>query len=211
MSKFTLAVVRHGISLANERGLVSGSTDVPLTNAGRVALRRLRTCVEYPETDRYYSSDLSRARDTFKVLYDGKATLDGIRPEFRELHFGSLEYKPGPPGGLKTVLLAWLSGQTACGVEPYSEFSRRLVEGTKRLSEDCLREGARSATVVTHSCVIRTLLVELGGFPKERWMTFPAPNGLGYVMDLDCAGPRPRLIEVLPIEDSDTKRAMAVD
>ena len=123
MKRFTLVVVRHGISLANQRRLISGSTDVPLTDEGKAALRRLRSRVEYPETDRYYSSDLSRAKETFEVLYGGKASLDGIRPEFRELHFGSLENRPGPPGGMNTVLHVWLSGQTAWGVETYSEFT----------------------------------------------------------------------------------------
>ena len=62
---------------------------------GRRELRELRQVIRYPRTGRYFSSDLSRCRETFQELYGPHIVLDGLRPEFREICFGSLENRPG--------------------------------------------------------------------------------------------------------------------
>lgn len=82
--------------LAGQRkSLFSGWSDVPLTERGRRELRELRQVIRYPRTGRYFSSDLSRCRETFQELYGPHIVLDGLRPEFREICFGSLENRPG--------------------------------------------------------------------------------------------------------------------
>lgn len=93
--EFQLVLVRHGYSLGNEKSLFSGWSDVPLTERGRRELRELRQVIRYPRTGRYFSSDLSRCRETFQELYGPHIVLDGLRPEFREICFGSLENRPG--------------------------------------------------------------------------------------------------------------------
>ena len=67
--EFQLVLVRHGYSLGNEKSLFSGWSDVPLTERGRRELRELRQVIRYPRTGRYFSSDLSRCRETFQELY----------------------------------------------------------------------------------------------------------------------------------------------
>ena len=42
MGTFELVLVRHGFSEGNEQGLLSGWSDVPLTQRGREELRELR-------------------------------------------------------------------------------------------------------------------------------------------------------------------------
>ena len=83
--EFQLVLVRHGYSLGNEKSLFSGWSDVPLTERGRRELRELRQVIRYPRTGRYFSSDLSRCRETFQELYGPHIVLDGLRPEFREI------------------------------------------------------------------------------------------------------------------------------
>ena len=72
MSLFRYVFVRHGFSYGNQEHLLAGHTDVSLTDWGRAELRRLRRSCAYPQTQSYYSSDLSRCTETFHILYDGR-------------------------------------------------------------------------------------------------------------------------------------------
>ena len=188
MGTFELVLVRHGFSEGNEQGLLSGWSDVPLTQRGREELRELRRTAEYPVTERYYSSDLVRCRDTFEELYAGRAVLDGLRPEFREIHFGSLENVRWKPEKFARFFRAWLSGVRVADEESREEFTARVRGAVKTLAEQCRTEGVHSATVVTHSGVIKTLLVSLRGLPDEAWRTTQVPNGRGYALVLDETG-----------------------
>ena len=188
MGTFELVLVRHGFSEGNEQGLLSGWSDVPLTQRGREELRELRRTADYPVTERYYSSDLVRCRDTFEELYAGRAALDGLRPEFREIHFGSLENVRWKPEEFARFFRAWLSGVRVADEESREEFTARVRGAVKTLAEQCRTEGVHSATVVTHSGVIKTLLVSLRGLPDEAWRTTQVPNGRGYALVLDETG-----------------------
>lgn len=188
MGTFELVLVRHGFSEGNEQGLLSGWSDVPLTQRGREELRELRRTADYPVTERYYSSDLVRCRDTFEELYAGRAVLDGLRPEFREIHFGSLENIRWKPEEFARFFRAWLSGVRVADEESREEFTARVRGAVKTLAEQCRAEGVHSATVVTHSGVIKTLLVSLRGLPDEAWCTTQVPNGRGYALVLDETG-----------------------
>lgn len=188
MGTFELVLVRHGFSEGNEQGLLSGWSDVPLTQRGREELRELRRTAEYPVTERYYSSDLVRCRDTFEELYAGRAVLDGLRPEFREIHFGSLENIRWKPEEFARFFRAWLSGVRVADEESREAFTARVRGAVNTLAEQCRAEGVHSATVVTHSGVIKTLLVSLRGLPDEAWCTTQVPNGRGYALVLDETG-----------------------
>lgn len=188
MGTFELVLVRHGFSEGNEQGLLSGWSDVPLTQRGREELRELRRTADYPVTERYYSSDLVRCRDTFEELYAGRAVLDGLRPEFREIHFGSLENVRWKPEEFARFFRAWLSGVRVADEESREAFTARVCGAVNTLAEQCRAEGVHSATVVTHSGVIKTLLVSLRGLPDEAWRTTQVPNGRGYALVLDETG-----------------------
>ena len=143
--EFQLVLVRHGYSLGNEKSLFSGWSDVPLTERGRRELRELRQVIRYPRTGRYFSSDLSRCRETFQELYGPHIVLDGLRPEFREICFGSLENRPGTQEDFMHFFRAWLAGHPILDVETYKAFRRRVLEAVAGLMRDCLAQGSQSA------------------------------------------------------------------
>ena len=159
--EFQLVLVRHGYSLGNEKSLFSGWSDVPLTERGRRELRELRQVIRYPRTGRYFSSDLSRCRETFQELYGPHIVLDGLRPEFREICFGSLENRPGTQEDFMHFFRAWLAGHPILDVETYKAFRRRVLEAVAGLMRDCLAQGSQSATVGTHSGLIKTAVTAL--------------------------------------------------
>ncbi len=196
MKPFRLVLVRHGFSLGNEQSLFSGWSDVPLTEWGRAELCRLRREMDYPVTDRYFSSDLRRCKDTFHLLYGDWAELDGIRPEFREIYFGALENRPATTNDFIRFFHDWLTGKQIADGESYQAFGDRVLAAVTGLVEECHALGAESATVVTHSGFIRTAFMRLHHWPLERWPSLDVPNGLGYILELDCERTHPEICAV---------------
>lgn len=88
----TLVLVRHGQTVHNAEGRITGWTDSPLSEAGLAqAASVARHVAARYALDRVYSSPLRRARDTAEAI----ARLAGLRPILRdglkEINFGRFE------------------------------------------------------------------------------------------------------------------------
>ena len=83
-----IVLLRHGLTEANEKHLYCGSTDLPLSPAGRAALRRLE--MPAPGT-RFISSGMRRCNETLEALF-GVVAYE-TEPDFREIDFGDFEMK----------------------------------------------------------------------------------------------------------------------
>lgn len=80
-------MVRHGESLANTGGKLSGWSDVPLSERGEEQARALGPLLEGREFDGVWSSDLERAVTTARLAFGEPAT----DARLREMNFGELE------------------------------------------------------------------------------------------------------------------------
>ncbi len=85
----TLYLVRHGQTTWNEDGRIQGQTDIGLSQAGKQEAEELARWLERQSFDAVVASDLSRARETARLLVPG-AEVQTL-PELRELHFGQWE------------------------------------------------------------------------------------------------------------------------
>ena len=71
MKSYKIHLIRHGRTQANEEGLYVGRTDLPLSPGGLNALLALREGGGYPTAGRFFTSPLTRCRQTLEVLYPG--------------------------------------------------------------------------------------------------------------------------------------------
>lgn len=134
-----LFLIRHGQTTANEAGVYSGQTDVMLTEQGRAQAETLRPLLAGYEFDRVYSSDLTRAVDTQRLVIPGR---EGIRtPLLREIDvgaaagcsFGEIWEKYGNPKG----------DFTPFGGENFAQTTERLRNFLSQLeAEPCERVAA---------------------------------------------------------------------
>ena len=62
-----ILLIRHGKTVANEKHLYCGSTDLPLSEQGRRELAGKK--LSAPENCRYYSSGMRRADETLELLF----------------------------------------------------------------------------------------------------------------------------------------------
>lgn len=155
----TLHVVRHGETDWNLGRRVQGHTDIPLNDEGRRQARLLSTQLAAIPFDAAYSSDLSRAAETARILL-GPRSLSVIACEgLREKHFGTWE-------GLTDVDVrerfpqavngAWGDGETA------DEMGQRVVTTLARIADS---HPNGQVLVVTHGGPIRALYRSAGDDP----------------------------------------------
>lgn len=86
-----LFLVRHGETEWNKQGRLQGNSEVRLSSEGVRQARLLAEHLPFKHVDAIYSSDLSRALDTAKILAEHfKLPVKKI-PNLREANFGDWE------------------------------------------------------------------------------------------------------------------------
>ena len=149
-----ILLLRHGITEANEKHLYCGSTDLPLSPAGRAALRRQE--MPAPGT-RFITSGM------------------------REINFGDFEMKSYEMLKDDPAYQAWLTGDNEKNVPPNGESGEHM---TRRALAAFVRvqKAGRDAVIVTHGGVIAAIMARLFPEGKNRY-EWQSPNGGGYVIE----------------------------
>lgn len=172
-----IMVIRHGKTLANEKHLYCGSTDLPLSESGRRELAGKKLPV--PEPCRYVSSGMGRADETLEALF-GPVEYER-NPKFREVDFGIFEMKSYEMLKEDPEYLTWITGDNMANTPPGGESGNAMTERVLKAFRE-LTEGEENTVLVTHGGVIAALMEHL--FPEEgknryQWQS---PNGGGYLL-----------------------------
>ena len=179
-----LVLFRHGKTLANERRLYCGSTDLPLSDLGREELLALRASGVLPALAglRVITSGALRCRETLFVLY-GPVPFE-VEPDFWEMDFGDFELRSYEEMKNDPAYIAWITGDNESNVTPHGESGRQMEARVLAALERLLRDG-RPTAVFTHGGPIAAIMAAL--FPNEqknRYQWQPAP-GRGFLVDTE--------------------------
>ncbi|MDH5508959.1 MAG: histidine phosphatase family protein [Nitrospinota bacterium] len=165
-ARFTLLLVRHGQTEANEKGTIQGQGDSPLTRKGRLSsVVKADKLAAFP-ISAVYCSDLPRARATLAIIQE---RLPGLpAPAFtkalREIDFGSYT------GAVKQEVMEIINmhkSKTSLkypGGESGDDMRARVdsfMDALRRDNED------NHALVITHYGVIETMVKLYAGAPAE--------------------------------------------
>ena len=174
-----IILVRHGESFANETGTFAGQFDYKLTNRG-IEQAKLTASWLYDnyKVNAVYTSDLSRAYDTAKII----ANRFGLQPVkeqgLREINSGDWQGKGF--GELKnkgdSEWNVWLSdiGNVKClNGESVKDLYDRVFNTVKQIIEN--NEG-KTVVIVSHATPIRTLCCRFKGYDvsdmkKVSWVS----------------------------------------
>ena len=176
----TIFLIRHGRTLANEQHLYCGSTDLPLSRAGREALAN-RPPIDVGAA-RFITSGMRRCNETLALLF-GNVPYEVVR-DFREIDFGTFEMKSYEMLKDEPAYQAWLSRDPEINPPPGGEsgeqMTRRVLAAYK-----ALESRKENTVIVTHGGVIMNMLSQhaLPFRKPEEWMTDP---GAGYSVRLDA-------------------------
>ena len=167
----SIYLIRHGKTQANEKHLYCGSTDLPLSEAGREELQFLAYAIS-PE--RFVTSGMKRTNETLEILF-GNVPFS-VDTRFREVDFGDFEMKSYEMLKDDPAYQAWLTGDneanTPPGGESGTQMTRRVLEAFSELPD--------GTALVAHGGVIAAIMASL--FPaegKHRYQWQPQ-NGHGY-------------------------------
>ena len=156
MAETTILLVRHGETDWNAERRVQGKTDRPLNDTGRVQARALAAQLAAVPIAAVYSSDLSRALETARIVADARDLRVTPDPDLRERDFGTWE-------GLTDVEI----------LERFPSHGPVLGRcGDARRARDACPRGpapisarhpGETVLVVTHGGPLRTMLAHVSG------------------------------------------------
>lgn len=172
-------LIRHGETDWNVRGILQGTTDVALNGRGRAQCRDLAARLAGVRFDAAYTSPLARARETAASVLAGGGPPAVVLPELREISYGLWQGRGSVPRGRCNAGLEWRWRESPWSVrfpggESLGDVARRAAPVLRGI---VAAHPAERVLVSGHGHVNRVLLIELLGWPRERFWQVEQPNG----------------------------------
>ena len=180
MKSYYIHMIRHGAISQTLKGRYIGTTDVPLSEKGRNALRELDAQQDYPYAKVVFTSPLKRCTETARILYPALEPL--VIDHLSECNFGEWENKSADDLRGDEDFAKWLAGDN--NVKPprgesNADFTRRICRMFESIVDGLIRTGTTDSVIITHGGVIMTLLA-VYGFPQAKPFDWLCDNGYGY-------------------------------
>ena len=193
--ELTLIFIRHGETAGNAQKRYIGKTDVPLSKAGKSALRALRH--EY-EDKGFIDDDvcpfvvvspMRRCIQSAEILFPLVVPFP-VR-KFCEIDFGLFEGKNYDElmadETLKVEYQKWIDSNGEApfpGGESKAEFIERIKAGFADFLEMIRTRGCHTATAIVHGGTIMALM---SSFCGGSFYDYQVKNGHGFICTLDLA------------------------
>ena len=163
-----LPLIRHGLTAWNLSGRFQGTSDVPLSDAGRQQARRLRPhAARLERVDVVVSSPSRRALETAQLAFPERTPLPEAR--VRELDFGVFEGRTFDQNQRHPAWRWWTADpyeRPAPRGESYRMLQARAVAW---LDEARARWSGSHVALVCHSGTVQMLLAHLLGVTRPRY------------------------------------------
>lgn len=180
MKSYIIHFIRHGAIDETLSGKYIGTTDVPLSDKGRLDLKKLDYEYRYPGTQVVFTSPLKRCTETCKILYPELNPLSIAN--LSECNFGEWEGKTAEELKSDPDFKKWLAGDNSVKPprgESNADFTRRICRMFESIVEGLMKTGTTESVIVTHGGVIMTLLA-VYGLPQAKPFEWTMDNGFGY-------------------------------
>ena len=169
-------LLRHGKTAWNLEGRYQGSSDIPLCEEGREALKPADFMPE-----KVYVSPMKRAAETAQLLCPGVQTI--AVPGLEEMDFGAFEGKSFRDLADDRAYRAWVEGNCTApcpGGEGREDFSQRVCAAFERL----MAREREQLVIVAHGGTQMAIL-ERYGRPHRDYFAWQSPNGGGFLLEAE--------------------------
>jgi probable phosphoglycerate mutase len=163
--------LRHGEATWNATGRLCGSTDVPLSDVGRRQAHLLALRLKPLEFEALYSSPLSRALETARIIGEALRYEPVVDYRLAELNYGAWEGRTFEEIRRATpdAYRAW-DADPANLAPPEGESGVHLIARvTPFLADVAQRHPQGNAVVVCHKTVCRLLACHIMGVPLDQY------------------------------------------
>ena len=209
MKSYVIHLIRHGAIDETLSGKYIGTTDVPLSDKGKMALKKLDYEYKYPGTKVVFSSPLKRCTQTAQILYPELKPL--VIANLSECNFGEWEGKTAEDLKDDENFQKWLAGDNTVKPprgESNADFVRRICKMFESIVEGMMKTGTTESVIITHGGVIMTLLA-VYGLPQANPFDWTMDNGYGYSIRITpMLWQRDKVTEVfnrIPMANSDNE------
>ena len=83
--------VRHGHTAYNEKHLLQGQRDIPLSPLGREDALKTKLALKDEKIDEIYTSPLKRAKETAEIINEDRKVPLYVADDIIEMNYGDLE------------------------------------------------------------------------------------------------------------------------
>ncbi len=171
----TVYLVRHGQSVANEKDLFIGHTDMPLTQLGKSQAQKAAGFFNDIKLDAIYSSDLSRAHCTAEYTAKAKGLKITVTQQLRDIYAGAWEGMPfcDIPKKYPDDYELWLNDidlSRCTSGESVIEVRDRMLAILNAIAS---QNSGKTVAIFTHAMPIRALIASLSGSSVKQlpWPT----------------------------------------
>ena len=179
-----LHLIRHGKTIANEKKLYCGATDLSVSETGIQELLALKEQLDYPTASLYVVSGLLRTVETANLLFN-QPELYPIT-QLQEINFGEFEMRGYEELRLDLSYQNWIADMERVrplGGECKQTFIKRVMEGLQEVEKICQLNSTKNVLIVTHGGVIATIMENQ--FPKQKdFYQWQPACGRGYTLHL---------------------------
>lgn len=180
MKSYVIHFIRHGSIDETLSGKYIGTTDVLLSDKGKMSLKKLNFDYVYPQVPVVFTSPLKRCTQTCKILFPNIKPL--VIDALSECNFGEWEGKTAEELKTDPDFEKWLAGDNSVKPprgESNDDFVRRICKMFESIVEELMKTGTTECAIVTHGGVIMTLLA-VYGLPQAKPFEWTMDNGFGY-------------------------------
>lgn len=180
MKSYVIHFIRHGSIDETLSGKYIGTTDVSLSDKGKMSLKKLNFDYVYPQAPVVFTSPLKRCTQTCKILFPNIKPL--VIDALSECNFGEWEGKTAEELKTDPDFEKWLAGDNSVKPprgESNDDFVRRICKMFESIVEGLMKTGTTECAIVTHGGVIMTLLA-VYGLPQAKPFEWTMDNGFGY-------------------------------
>ena len=163
--------LRHGEASWNAEGRLCGRTDVPLSDVGRRQAQLLAQRLKPILVEALYSSPLSRALETARIVGQSIGREPATDGHLMELNYGAWEGKTYEEARRSTpeIYRAW-EADPATVAPPQGESGEQLIERVKPfLAEVAQKHQSGSVVVVCHRTLCRLIACHIMGVPLSEY------------------------------------------
>lgn len=165
-------LLRHGQTDWNNEKKLQGRTDIKLNETGIIQANDAAKDIKEIEFDVVFSSPLSRALDTAKIITENRNIPIIVDERLVEMSFGLLE---GTKNYLSTLNIFTAPEKYVPGSE--AESFEDVRNRAKSFLNDIKTMPYKRILIVSHGAFCRSLLCLIGNIPiKDTWKTPPMKN-----------------------------------
>ena len=195
--KSKIVLIRHGITVGNEKHMYYGSTDVSLSERGMRLLQKQRDEGIYPmsEDAQFFTTGMLRTEQTLEIIYGERE--HEIIEDLRELDFGEFEMRTYEELNSVPAYQRWITAEdketAPPGGESINSFAKRIRRGFDELKVRNelymlkLRNRRREAMTICicHGGVISGIMDYVWPGEYKNFFEWIPDPGHGYELDVE--------------------------